>query len=192
MQEGKNIKNLFLYYTGLTYVQFLFLFSLLFPNLNEKLNYKRSDTKCLSNENALFLMLCRLRHDFGLKDMAVRFCLSSQSASVVFNIILDRMYFKFGQLSIWPHRDQIISQMPATFKQDFPTSLVIIDGTEFKTQTPSALGLQSQLYSDYKSSTTLKALVGCDSSGSVTFISELFTGSMSDKAICEQSGFFSY
>jgi len=80
--------------------------------------------------------------------------------------------------------------MPATFKQDFPSSLVIIDGTEFKTQTPSALGLQSQLHSDYKSSTTLKALVGCDPSGSVTFISELLTGSISDKAICEQSGFF--
>ena len=104
-KREKNIKNLFLYYTGLTYVQFLFLFSLLFPNLNEKLNFIRRDTKCFSNENALFLMLCRLRHDFGLKDMAVRFCLSSQSASVVFNTILDRMYFKFGQLSIWPHRD---------------------------------------------------------------------------------------
>lgn len=186
----KTIKNLFSYYTGLTYVNFLFLFSFLFPDPSEKVSYRRRDTKYLSNENALFLLLCRLRHDFGLKDIAVRFGLSTQSTSVVFNTILDRLYFKFGQLSIWPHREKIISQMPSSFKQDFPTSLVIIDGTEFKTQTPNALGLQSQLYSDYKSSTTLKALVGCDPSGSVIFISELFTGSISDKAICEQSGFF--
>ena len=65
------------------------------------------------------------------------------------------MYFKFGQLSIFPDRDTIISRMPTSFKNDFPTTLVIIDGTEFKIQVPNALGLQSQMYSDYKSSTTL-------------------------------------
>jgi len=36
----------------------------------------------------------------------------------------------------------------------------------------------------------LKALIGCDPCRSVIFISELFTGSISDKAICEESGFF--
>lgn len=36
----------------------------------------------------------------------------------------------------------------------------------------------------------MKALIGCDPSGSVTFITELFTGSISDKAITEQSGFY--
>lgn len=100
------------------------------------------------------------------------------------------MYFKFGQISIWPDRDTLISRMPSRFKREFPTTLVIIDGTEFKTQVPNALGLQSQMYSDYKSSTTLKALIGCDPRGSVIFISELFTGSISDKLICELSGFF--
>ena len=80
--------------------------------------------------------------------------------------------------------------MPAEFRRDFPTTLIMIDGTELKTQTPCALGLQSQLYSDYKSSRTLKALIGCDPCGSVMFISELFTGSISDKVITEQSGFY--
>ena len=42
--------------------------------------------------------------------------------------------------------------MPTKYKADFPTSLVIIDGTELRTQSPCALALQSQLYSDYKSS----------------------------------------
>ena len=66
----------------------------------------------------------------------------------------------------------------------------MINWTELKTQTPCALGLQSPLYSDYKSSTTMKALIGCDPCGSVMFISELFTGSISDKVITEQSGFY--
>ena len=189
-QREKTLKNLFIYYTGITYVNFLFLFSFLFPDPNIKINYGRNDAKNLSNENALFLLLCRLRHDFGLKDLAVRFGLSLQSAGVVFNEILNLMYFKFGQISIWPDRDTLISKMPSRFKKEFPTTLVIIDGTEFKTQVPNALGLQSQMYSDYKSSTTLKALIGCDPRGTVIFISELFTGSISDKLICELSGFF--
>jgi hypothetical protein len=113
----------------------------------------------------------------------MRFELTVQSAGSIFNTWVDHMYFKFSQLSIWPHRDTIIKNMPTEFKIDFPNTLIIIDGTELKTQTPCALGLQSQLISDYKSSTTLKALIGCDPSGSVTFISELFTGSISDKAI---------
>jgi hypothetical protein len=80
--------------------------------------------------------------------------------------------------------------MPKDFKANFPTTLVIIDGTEIKTESPWAHGVQCQLYSDYKSHTTFKALVGCDSRGSLIFTSELFTGSMSDKAITEASGFY--
>lgn len=64
----------------------------------------------------------------------------------------------------------------------YTTTLVIIDGTEFRTQAPCILGSQS----DYKSSsTTLKALIGCDPNGS-----ELFKGCISDKQIFEQSGFY--
>ena len=99
------------------------------------MNYKWYDT--LSNENALFLVLCRLRHVVGLADLAIRLCLSTQSTSVVFNTILDIMDFKFGQLSLWPYRD-----------------LVIIDGTELNAQVSNALGPQSQLFSEYKASTT--------------------------------------
>jgi hypothetical protein len=54
--------------------------------------------------------------------------------------------------------------MPAEFRTNLPTTLIMIDGTEFKTQVPNALALQSQMYSDYKSSTTFKALIGCDPS----------------------------
>jgi hypothetical protein len=136
------------------------------------------------------LTICRLRHGFGLKDLATRFGVSTQSASVVFNTWLDLVYLKLGQLSIWPNRDTIIKNMPSEYRKDFPTTIIIIDGTEVKTQIPSALCLQSQLYSDYKSSTTLKGLIGCDPNGSVMFVSELFTGSISDKSITEQSGFY--
>lgn len=189
-REGK-LKNLFKYYTGIVYIRFAGLLAFLVSD-GSSVNYEkgRKDISMLSLQDGLFLTLCRLRHNFGLKDLSVRFKLSLQSSGIVFNTWISLMYYKLGQLCIWPHRDVIINNMPKDFKNDYPTTLVIIDGTEFRTQSPCALGLQSQLYSDYKSSTTLKALIGCDPNGSVIFASELFTGCISDKQICEQSGFY--
>lgn len=102
------------------------------------------------------------------------------------------MYFKLGQLCIWPHRDVIINNIPKDFKHDYPRTLVIIDGTEFRIQAPCALGLQSQLYIDHKFSTTLKALIGCDPNGSVIFASELFTARISDKQIVNSLDFIMF
>ena len=79
--------------------------------------------------------------------------------------------------------------MPPKFREEFPNTLVIIDGTELKIQRPSSLTKQSQFYSDYKSSTTLKGLVGVDPRGSIIFASMLFSGSISDNDITTQSGF---
>lgn len=48
--------------------------------------------------------------------------------------------------------------------------------------------MKSQLYSSYKSTNTLKALVGIAPHGTVTFISSLYTGSISDVAITKLCG----
>ena len=94
-----------------------------------------------SSKDRLLLTLCRFRHNFKLKDLALRFCMSVQSVSCVLNAWTERMYYKFRQLNIWPERDTIIYQMPKKYKADFPTSLVNIDGTELRIQSPCALAL---------------------------------------------------
>ena len=53
---------------------------------------------------------------------------------------------------------------------------------------PSSLLLNSDLFSAYKNHTTLKGLVGISPSGAITFISQLYTGSISDREIVERSG----
>lgn len=82
--------------------------------------------------------------------------------------------------------------MPESFKIEFPTCLTILDCTELKTEKPSSLKQQSQCYSDYKSSNTLKGLVVCDPRGSVLFVSDLYSGSISDNDIMEQCGFYDF
>ena len=78
--------------------------------------------------------------------------------------------------------------MPEDFKSKYPKTRVILDCTEIKCQMPSSLLLNSRLFSSYKNHTTLKGLIGIAPSGAITFISELYAGSISDREIVEISG----
>lgn len=78
--------------------------------------------------------------------------------------------------------------MPSSFKKTYPTTRCIIDCTELFCQSPSSLSIQSSLYSNYKSHVTYKALVGIAPSGAITFISQLYDGSISDKEIVNRCG----
>ena len=64
----------------------------------------------------------------------------------------------------------------------------LFDCTEFKVQTPSSKVLNSMSYSSYKSHITFKGLIGITTCGSVSFVSSLYTGAISDKEITSRSG----
>ena len=90
------------------------------------------------------------------------------------------MYFSFGTINIWPTRDEIDKTMP-DFKAKYPKTRVILDSTELKWQMPSSLLLNSRLFRSYKNHTTVKGLVGIAPSGAITFLRELYRGSISDR-----------
>ena len=54
---------------------------------------------------------------------------------------------------------------------------------------PKSLRLNSELFSSYKNHTTLRGLVGILPGGAITFISQLYTGHISDREIVTRSGF---
>ena len=154
--------------------------------------WKQTDIQKLLVRDQLLLVLMRLRGGFLAKDLAFRFRLSEQSVNELFSSWTGYMFCQLGQLSWWPHWDTIINRMPADFKKSFPRSLAIIDCTEIKTETPSSLKVQTQCYSGYKSSTTLKSLLVVDPMGVLMFVSALFSGSISDNEIFVQNGFCEY
>lgn len=98
------------------------------------------------------------------------------------------MYVHLGQIPLWPTRKAVDDSMPPAFRDHYPTTRVILDATEVKCQVSSSLVLQSAT-SAYKSTSSFKGLIGIAPDGMVTFVSELFTGSMSDNECVEQSGF---
>ncbi|XP_077512591.1 uncharacterized protein LOC144123682 [Amblyomma americanum] len=99
------------------------------------------------------------------------------------------MYVQLGKLPLWAPRSVINCNMPAVFRELYLSTRVIIDATEIRCEVPSCLVMQSGTYSNYKSANTFKALVGVSPDGLLTFASELFMGSLSDREIVIRSGF---
>lgn len=127
---NSKVKNIFEYYTGLTYVRFMMLVPFLFPNdETNPVTYKekRKEVQDMKLSEQLFLVLCRLRNGLHIKDLAYRFNIKQQSVSLIFNSVIHYMYLKLGSLSYWPHRDVIIDNMPKQYRDEFPTCLAIID-----------------------------------------------------------------
>lgn len=156
------------------------------PVENHNTNYAFTAALCI--EDQLFLFLCKVRLGLFEQDLAERFQISISTVSRTLLTWTNYLYFLLGTLPIWPSRDQVNKTMPKSFQDAFPTIRVIIDCTEMKVQTPSSLTLHSEFYSNYKSATTLKGLIGISPTGAVTFVSSLFTGSISDREITRRSG----
>ena len=84
-------------------------------------------------------------------------------------------------MNIWPTMEQVKRTMPSSMKEKYPNTKCIIDCLEIKVEVPSALFLHKLFYSDYKSHTTVKVLVGITPGGEFNFVS--YPGSISDKNI---------
>ena len=61
-----------------------------------------------------------------------------------------------------------------SMKIKYPNVKCIIDCTELKVSLPTSLYLHKMMYSDYKSHTTVKSLVGIAPSGGFSVVSQVF------------------
>ena len=152
---------------------------------------KRGRRRKLRPVEEFFIVLCRLRRGFSERHIANLYGVAQSTVSRIFIPWINFMYLKFGQVCIWPSKAAVQETMPADFKEKFPSTRVIIDCTEVFTEMPSSLLLNSELFSSYKNHVTLKALVGISPDGAITFISQLYTGSISDGEIVLRSGLLS-
>ena len=150
-----------------------------------QLGVKRDRPRLLKPQEEFFLTLCCLRQGFAETHLSHLFNVSQATISRIIISWINFMYLRFGVLNIWPSREAINTTIPEDFRKAYPSTRVIIDCTEGKCAMSSSLLLNSELFSAYKNHTTLKGLVGIPPSGAITFISQLYTGSMSDR---ERSG----
>ena len=150
---------------------------------------KKGRARSLKPLDEFFMVMCRLRQGFHEGHLAHLYNVSTSTVSRIIITWINFIYFKFGQINVWPSREIIDATMPESLKSKYKTTRVIIDCTEVRCQMPSSLQLNGELFRSYKNYTTLKGLVVISPGGAVTFISQLYTGSIFDREIVRRSGF---
>ncbi|XP_062583702.1 uncharacterized protein LOC134245437 [Saccostrea cucullata] len=201
IQRFSNDDSMIQFYTGFTTMaMFLAFFEYIKPTAtcmksyyykscdkpNQQVNVGKQRSMLLIDE--LFMFLCRLKCGLMAQDLGVRFNCHVSTVSRKIITWANFLYFILGSINIWPSKEHIYEKMPQSFKLFYPSTRVIIDCTEIKTERPSSLALGSKCYSTYKSSHTWKGLVGIAPHGALTFVSSLYTGCMSDVEITKLSG----
>ena len=126
-----------------------------------------------------------------------------QELAYIFNLVCRRLvchsplekwirflYLRLGRLPPWPSWEDVKASTAECFRANYPDTFIVLDATELCTEIRSCLALQSQLFSSYKSCTTLKDLIGISPNGSVYFVCELWSGSISDRELVIKSVMF--
>ncbi|XDV26073.1 hypothetical protein PO909_029871 [Leuciscus waleckii] len=152
---------------------------------------KPSPNRRLALVDELFLYCCRVAVGMKEKVIADIFGISLSTVSTIIITWANYLFIVLGSVPIWMTREQVQATMPPKFAQYCPNVRVILDCTEIRCEAPSSLTLQSETFSSYKNTNTFKGLIGIAPCGVITFISKLFTGSISDREITRQSGILS-
>lgn len=106
-----------------------------------------------------FLILVRLCLGLAEQDLAYRFGISQPIVSSIFNTWINLLYLQFKQMKLWPPKALISANMPAVFKDKYPSTRVIIDATEIFVDQPCVPELQQLTFSSYKNHNTFKGLI---------------------------------
>ena len=144
--------------------------------------------RCLPPTEELFLTLVNLCLRLMEQDLAYRFNISQSTVSRITCTWINFLYLKLKEIPLWPAREIVRVNMPKHFKERYPTTRVIIDATEIYIEQPHLPELRQMTFLNYKNDNTFKALIGISPDGTITFVSSLFPGSISDKALTRQSG----
>ena len=123
------------------------------------------------------MVMVRLKVGLFQKDLAQRFGIAESIVSRLFTSWVNLMYVELEQLCEIPEY-----KSPEIARQfcKLPLVRVILECTEVFTETPSSLQANRETYSNYKSTTTFKYLVGISPHPAVIYVSRAWGGRASD------------
>ena len=118
--------------------------------------------------------------------------LFSCSVATIANIVLTFVYvlhsllFKDIMTKI-PSREKNKMCSPSSFTH-YSSCRIIIDCTDIEIATPKLMSQQSANYSTYRGMNSFKVFIGVAPNAVITYVSDLYLGSVSDKCIVQESG----
>ena len=176
-----------MFYTELqTYEVFIFVLATL-GNAVYELNYLYYRSEQLSVENQLFLTLIKIRQHKTNFELSHLFNISETAVVNIWVTWVNFMAKQWREVNMFPDRDIVRFFSPLGFKAKFPSTRIIIDGTECPVMKPKSPIAQQATFSTYKNRNTIKLLVGATPGGLVNYVSPAYGGSTSDRQICERS-----
>ena len=176
-----------MFYTELqTYEVFIFVLATL-GNAVYELNYLYYRSEQLSVENQLFLTLIKIRQHKTNFELSRLFNISETAVVNIWVTWVNFMAKQWREVNMFPDRDIVRFFSPLGFKAKFPSTRIIIDGTECPVMKPKSPIAQQATFSTYKNRNTIKLLVGATPGGLVNYVSPAYGGSTSDRQICERS-----
>ena len=131
----------------------------------------------------------KLRLNLVNKDLGVRFGISESLVSRYVCTWVCFLYQHLNEIKWTPSVEQVTATMPHAFREKYPTTFAIIDGSEIFLETPNDLHLQSSTWSNYKHHNTAKFLIACTPNGVISYVSPLYVGGISDVELTRVSGF---
>ena len=141
------------------------------------------------------LALMKLKRGYYYKEYHFRFHLNSDMVAKVIQTWLQLLYTVFKEMEgeMFVKTSDITKPLPKAFRNNLlRKTRSVIDCTEFFCESAKNQRQQGQIFSNYKHHTTYKCLISVAPSGACQFVSELFEGSMSDKAITRESGYYEH
>ena len=116
--------------------------------------------KNLYDRDQLAVFLVKLKMGCTFEQIGVMFDLYDHTVSKVFRHMLKETHSIAKRFVWWYSREEVDEFMPESFKKYYPKTRVVLDASEIKIECPGKVDRAVLCYSNYKSSHTLKFLIG--------------------------------
>lgn len=187
IEQFNNNSESLLHFTGLeNYDKFMTVLYSLGPAVYY-LKYARGHVGNISVPNQLFLVLWKLRRNCCDNELSEHFSIPRIAVGNIFHTWITFMAKQWSLIDIWPSRQLVDYYMPESFKRHYPSTRVIIDGTEIRVDKSHNPRLQQSSFSTYKNGPTVKTVIGSTPGGLISYHSPAYGGSTSDRQIIERS-----
>ncbi|XP_052129031.1 uncharacterized protein LOC127750715 [Frankliniella occidentalis] len=198
-----SLRKDFEFFTGLSSENFEALYALIGgENIMSRLKYEykqTTPTKVKDEEHLkvgykdrLLMFLLRLRRGYPLVDLGVLFGIGKSHAGNICYTMTNLLYFTLKNIEAdcFPSAAEQRLNKPMQM-WPFKRLRIILDGVEFRIESPSNFQMQGNTYSQYKSDNTVRVIIGISCSGGTVYVSPACEGALTEKEAVLTSGLLS-